>query len=174
MSYLARISHGQRAHPPKSAQTICPRLMFMYLGRRTVISFAALSEFAELQIHVHGKAIARFTIRKSCRKSKRYLHICPQGSQSERERHEERSGSVCPSIDEIQWVPKDLPVVEDDRSTGNRDTNETEERKRDWDNRELNILPSETPCISIFPLATVRRILNLTIFHSLRIAEKAS
>jgi len=28
---------------------ICPRLMLIYLGRRTVISLAALREFAELQ-----------------------------------------------------------------------------------------------------------------------------
>lgn len=48
-SYLARISHGQRAHPPKNAQMICPRLILMYLGRSTVISLAALREFAELQ-----------------------------------------------------------------------------------------------------------------------------
>ena len=48
-SYLARISHGQRAHPPKNAQIICPRLMLMYLGMSTVISLAALREFAELQ-----------------------------------------------------------------------------------------------------------------------------
>ena len=89
----------------------------------------------------------RFTsiIRSPCRKWKGHRHVRPKGSQSKRERHEERSGSIRPFIDEIQWVPQDLPIVEDHPCAGNRDADEPKERERDWDDSELNVLPSGTP-----------------------------
>jgi hypothetical protein len=55
-THLASISQGQKIHPPKSAHRTCPRLIFMYRGRRTVISFTALNEFAELLVHSQDTA----------------------------------------------------------------------------------------------------------------------
>lgn len=114
----------------------------MYLGKRTVISFAALNEFAELQVYLFHAVHRQGS---SSRPRKRHLHVSPQGSQSKREGHEERSGSVRPFVDEIQWVPQKLPIVEDHRCAGDRDTDEPEESKRDWDNSKLNVLALEAP-----------------------------
>jgi hypothetical protein len=44
----ASISQGHRAHPPKIAQSTCPRLILIYRGNKTIISLAALNVLADM------------------------------------------------------------------------------------------------------------------------------
>ena len=105
------------------------------------MSLAALREFAELQQfrgHQHNRS----------GRKRRSLHVGSQCSQGKREGHEERSGSVRPLIDKIQWVPQYFSVVEDYPCAGDRDPDETEKRERDRDDCELNVLPSKVARVS--------------------------
>ena len=72
-----------------------------------------------------------------------HLHVRSEGCQGKRKRHEEGSWSVRPLIDEVQRVPQDLPVVEDDPRARNRNTDEPEEGERDGDDDKLDVLASE-------------------------------
>jgi hypothetical protein len=47
-THLARISHGQMAHPPSTAHITWPRRILIHRGASALRSFPALSELAEM------------------------------------------------------------------------------------------------------------------------------
>ena len=70
------------------------------------------------------------------------LHVRSQGCQSKRERHEERSGPVVPSVDEREWIPQNIAIK---GCAGGCDGNadEADERKCGWNDCELDVLPGQ-------------------------------
>jgi hypothetical protein len=60
-AHLARICHGQRAHPPNIAHITCPRRILIQRGAIAVISLPALSKLAEMFVPSVARANEKAT-----------------------------------------------------------------------------------------------------------------
>jgi hypothetical protein len=71
----ARMSHGQSAQPPTSAQSTCPRRMSTKRGKRTAMSFPAESELAETFVPSVASANASAAKKDAARLSHRCVRL---------------------------------------------------------------------------------------------------